>query len=122
MMQTTDVRKGDDPAVARWLNMPWIRALFVQRQMGACPMIICKVRRKKSFELTFIEHDDMVEALASDRADDTFDVGRLPGRAWRDEHFRDAEAVQPTPESFTVDGIAIAQQIMGSSIEGEGLD
>ena len=30
--------------------------------------------------------------------------------------------MQPAPESFTVDGIAIAQQIAGSGVEGKGFD
>ncbi len=79
VMQTADVRKGDDLALVRGLNRSWVGRLFVQREMGSCPVVIREVRRKKPFEMTLVDRDYMVETLAADRTDESLDIGRLPG-------------------------------------------
>ncbi len=72
--------------------------------------------------MPLVEDDDVVETFAAKRADETLDIGRLPGRAWSNEHFRDAETTQSAPEWFTVYGIAITQQIAGRGVKGKGFD
>ena len=84
--------------------------------------VIAHVGTKKPFEMTLVEDDDVIETLATDGTDETLDVGRLSRRSWSNELFRDTEAVQSALESFTINGIAVAQQITGSGVEGEGFD
>ena len=41
--------------------------------------------------MAFVDHDDVVEALRSDRSDDSFDIGILPGRSRCGANDRQAE-------------------------------
>ena len=47
--------------------------------MGPRPMVVVSIRGQYPPQVTFVEDDDVVEALARDRADDTLDVRVLPG-------------------------------------------
>ncbi len=57
-----------------------------------CPRreVIPRVGTEKPFEMTLIEDDDMIETFAADGADQTLDIGRLPGGAWSNGHFPNA--------------------------------
>jgi DNA-binding NarL/FixJ family response regulator len=46
-------------------------------------------------EVPFPQHHDMVEALASDRANQPFNMTVLPRRAWRDRPVANAHGSQP---------------------------
>lgn len=67
--------------------------------------------------MTLIEDDDMVEALAADRADETLHVGRLPGRAWSNAYLLDTEAAHSPPGPLAIDGIAVAQRVPGGQCQ-----
>ena len=53
--------------------------------------------------MRFAEHDDVVEALAAERADQSLRVRILPGAAWRTHDFVDADAGHAPPELGAVD-------------------
>ena len=89
--------------------------------MSSRPVIVGPIRAKDPFEVTLIEDDDMVEALATDGTDETLHIGRLPGRTWGDAYLLDAEAAHPAPEAFAVDGISVAQQVPGGCVKRESL-
>src|SRR5258707_15315985 len=63
----------------------------------------------------------MVDALASDRSDQSFGETVLPRRAWSDRFVADAHGSQSMPEGSPVDLIAIADQIARGIIPGECL-
>jgi hypothetical protein len=65
MMQTADVREGDDRSQVRLLDRSWFWALFAQRKMRSRRVIVRKVGAKKSLEMKFVDDDDMIEALAT---------------------------------------------------------
>jgi len=65
MMQTADVREGDDRSQVRLLDRSWFWALFAQRKMRSRRVIVRKVGAQQLFEMAFIENDDMIEALAT---------------------------------------------------------
>ncbi len=85
-------------------------------------VIVGHIRANDPFEVTRVHHDDMVETLATDGADEPLDIGRLPGRARCDAHFINTEAAHTAPESFAVDGIAVAQKVARRGVEGKRLD
>ncbi len=64
MMQTADVREGDDRSQVRLLDRSWFWALFVQRKMRSRLVIVRKVSAKRVFQVHLIEDDDVIEALA----------------------------------------------------------
>jgi hypothetical protein len=49
-------------------------------------MIIVDEALKMAPKTSFVEHDDVIEALAADRSDQSFHIGRLPGEseAWKE--------------------------------------
>ena len=48
--------------------------------MRAASMVVFKVRRQDTAQVTLVEDDDVIETFATDRANDAFDIGVLPGR------------------------------------------
>ena len=44
--------------------------------------MVAEVVRKDAAQMFFVQHDDVVEALPTYRADDPFAIRVLPGRAW----------------------------------------
>ena len=85
-------------------------------------MIVGYVQAQDPSEVTLIEDDDMVEALAAYGADQAFDIRILPGRARGDAHLFDTEAAHTAPESFGVYVVTVTQQVPGSGVEGKRLD
>ena len=60
MMQTADVREGDDRSQVRLLDRSLFWTLFVQRKMRSRRVIVRKVGAKKSLEMKLVEDDDVI--------------------------------------------------------------
>ena len=54
------------------------RTILVQCKVRAHPIVVGGVIRQQMAEMPFAQHHDMVEALASDRADQPFNMTILP--------------------------------------------
>ena len=54
------------------------RSILVERKVRAHPVVVGRVIRQQMTEVPFPQHYDMVEALASDRANQPFDMTVLP--------------------------------------------
>src|SRR5436305_14414487 len=89
MMESTYLRDRDDPARLRCLNGARLGRVLLQGQMRPTPMIVVYETTQVPPNTVFIEHDYMVQALASDRADDPFDISALPRRARCGKHLLD---------------------------------
>jgi len=63
------------------LNRTAIRGVAMQRAMGSRSVVVRYVAPKHPQEMSFVEDDDVVEALPTDGADQTLAVGVLPGRS-----------------------------------------
>ena len=72
--------------------------------------------------MALAEHDDVVEALATDRSDESLHVRRLPGRTICDDHFLDTHVLDSLAEEIPIDGIAITNQKPWRSIIGKRFD
>jgi hypothetical protein len=64
----------------------------------------------------FAEEDEMVDALAPDRSNQSFGEAVLPRRTWGDGLVTDAHGSQPVPDGDAVDLIPIADG--GASFQG----
>ena len=82
LVKPADLRNRDHLAAVWRLDGASIRAVFVERQMGARVVIVIGVRDQDPAQVPLVNHDHMVKALAANRADDALDVGILPGRSW----------------------------------------
>ena len=73
-------------------------------------MIILEVRPKNSTEVLLVDHDDMIEALSTDTADEALNVRILPWRLRGSNDFLDAQVVDALLEGVTVNAVAITKQ------------
>ena len=79
MVQAAYLGERDDLALLRTLHWSWFRGIFVQAQVGPTPVVILEVGFEQAVQVSLIEHDNVVQTLAADRAHQPFDVRRLPG-------------------------------------------
>src|SRR5450631_3299271 len=84
-------------------------------------MVVVEVPGQDSAQVGLVEHDHVVHALATNRADEAFDVGILPGRSGRGDHLCDAEALHLATEKLAVDSISVADQESRRRVRWEGL-
>ena len=71
--------------------------------------------------MPFAKDKNMIQALASDRADEALREGVLPGASGRRQDFIDPYALHALPEHVTVDRVAIAEEIGGRGVLREGV-
>src|SRR5437870_11018907 len=109
MMKATDFANRDDVAEFRPLNWSTVGCVLVERQMSAGPMIVREVRGQDASQMPLGENDDMVQALASHRANEPLREGILPGTARGRDDFTDPHAfdalTKRVPVGKTSDGI-----------------
>ena len=122
MMQPTNLRNRDDAASTRWLDLSRNRCIPVERQVRSRPVIIRKVTRKNSPQVSFAEHDDVIQAFSPNRSNDPFHVRRLPRRSIRDDDFLDAHVFHALAEVVTVDAVPIPHQETRRFFIRESLD
>src|SRR5919204_6292988 len=72
--------------------------------------------------MRLIEHDYVIEALATDWADCSFCVRILPRTRRRGDHFGDAHTRHSPAEALAVDAVPIAMQPSGSGVVRECVD
>jgi hypothetical protein len=122
MVQATDFGNLDDPAELRWLDWPSVGCILVEREVSARPVIVRKVAGQDAVQVAFAQNEDMIEALAPDRADESLREGILPRAVGRGQDFTDSHAFHSLPERGTVDAIVIAEEIGRRGVVREGVD
>jgi len=68
-----------------------------------------------------VQHDHMIEALATNRSDHSLYIGSLPRRARCRQNFADAHISHAFSEVLAEDSIPVAQQLARELGEGKGL-
>ena len=76
--------------------------------MGSRRMVVGEVGAQEPFEMAVVIDDHVIEALAADRADQSFYVWILPRRARSDEHFFNSEATYTAAKLGAKDFVAVA--------------
>ena len=66
--------------------------------------------------MPFAKHDDMVDAFPTDRVDEPFDIGVLPGRARRCRSISDAERPKAPGDDLTISAISITNEVLRSML------
>ena len=79
--------------------------------MCAYAIVICLVIGEQMANMPLPQSHDMVEALASDRSDQPFNMTVLPRRAWRDRPISDTHGSQPACDRDTKAGVTIANEV-----------
>src|SRR5437773_10121042 len=121
-MKSSDLRDRDD-APARWrLHVARMGAVVVEGLMRARGVVVREVTAQQASEMPFVDHDDVIEAFPSNRPDDALREWILPGRAGGDEDLANPHAFHPPYEHVAVDGVPIAEQVLGRCLFREVLD
>jgi hypothetical protein len=71
--------------------------------------------------VAFAQNEDMIEALAPDRADEPLREGHLPRAVGRGQDFGDPHALHALPEGGAVDRVAIAEEVRRRGVVREGV-
>ena len=102
MVQTADLWEGDNGACGGWLYEPRLGAILVQREMRAALVVIVKVCRQHTAQVTLIEDDNVIKTFAADRADDALDIGVLPWRSRCSDDLLDSHRPDTIAEGLTI--------------------
>ena len=73
-------------------------------------MVVGEICAKNATEMCLVEHDHVIETLATQGADHALDVRILPGTPWTGHDLRDTEAGDPAAHMRVIDVVAVAQQ------------
>jgi hypothetical protein len=78
VVKSADLRERHD-APARWrLDFARMRAVVVEGLMRAGGIVVGEVPAQQTAEVPFVDHDDVIEAFPTNRADDALGEGILP--------------------------------------------
>src|SRR5262245_29278725 len=69
-----------------------------------------------------VEHDDMIEHVAANTANDPLAVRILPGTSWGDLDLFDAQMLDALLQRSTVNGVSIAEEISRCGVPRKRLD
>jgi hypothetical protein len=118
MVKSADLWDTDDSSGR--LHRPRNRSVLVERKVSSRPVRVLEVGTKNSAEWCLVKDDQVVETVAANRADDSFDVGPLPGWSRRSEYFPNAQSFNLLLKHMSVNGITIPKEIFGNGFEREG--
>src|SRR5262245_35597592 len=121
-MQAADLGDGHNGTQLRRLNAPRQRCVPLQGEVRPRLVVVADVLLENPLEMVLADDDQVVQALAADRSDDSLGVGVLPGRLWGGEDFPDTDRSDDPPELVAVGTIPIPQQVarLGAA-PGKGL-
>src|SRR4029079_7366191 len=88
-----------------------------------CPgaVVILLVRAQHMPQMPLARHDHMVEALASDGADQSFSIAVLPRRSRRCRSVANAHRANAPRKCLAVDAVAIANEVIWHRLPPAGL-
>jgi hypothetical protein len=88
-MQAADFGNLHDLPCHGELDRPGVGRVLVQREVGTRLMVVGEVSGQDAAEVSLAEDEHVIQALASDRADEPLREGILPGALRRREHLLD---------------------------------
>jgi hypothetical protein len=121
MMETTDFRDRDDWP-GGYPSDPVIWCVLLEAKVRSAPMIVPSVGREDVSKVRFVDDDDVIETLSSDRADQAFDVRILPRTRRRSDDVDDTHARESALEDIAVDAVSISVQPARRRVLGKCVD
>ena len=122
MMETSDHRLGDDDTVSGRLRRSAIRRIPAQPLVRPRAVVVAEEIADESQQVPFAEDNDVIQALAAERADEPLGVGVLPGRAQGGEDLPDVHAPKTARDVLAEDRVVVVDQEAWGRVEGEGLE
>src|SRR5207237_3127537 len=90
--------------------------------MRARGVIVAEVIAKATTEVSFVQHDHVVEEFSPDGSDHTLSERVLPRGMRRGEDLGKTDGLHPLSKLSAEDAVAIADEKPGRRVVGEGLD
>ena len=78
-MEAADHRRLDETTPAGILHRSWLWGVLRQSEMGPGTVIVEEVVTAQATQMGFVQHHDVIEALAAYGADEAFDIGFCHG-------------------------------------------
>jgi hypothetical protein len=122
MMQSADLGNLDHRAKCWRFDGTTTRRILVKRQVRPATRVILEIVSEDSAHAKRVEHNDVVQALPPDGADEPLNVSVLPGTLWGSEHFVNSHRLGGLQELVPITAIAVAQQIAGCFVRRESLN
>ena len=103
------------------MNCSWLRCIFPDGQMRSRLSVVARIGAQDGSQRGLVEHDHVVQAFPSDRANQPLHQSVLPGRMRRRRNLLNVHAANCQPECISVTTISISNQKSWSAIPGERL-
>src|SRR6476659_3059784 len=84
-------------------------------------IVVMRVRAQHMTQMTLAEHDHMIEAFASDRADQSFGIAVLPWRSRRCRSIANAHRSNAARKRLAIDAVPITNQVSRRWVPAAGL-
>ena len=78
--------------------------------MCPAPVMILKICRQHTAQVTLIEDDDVIETLTADRADDALHISVLPRGSWCGDDLLNTHLLDTVTEGPAIGSIPVSQQ------------
>ena len=79
VVQAADLWNCDHPSRSQRRDRTWKGCILLQPEVRSCVRVVGDVLVQYAAKSGSGQHDDVIEALAPDGSDESFDVGVLPG-------------------------------------------
>src|SRR5207245_6201303 len=122
VMEATDARQLHHPSLVRPLHSPMLGCVFSQGQVCPGPVVVVNVLRQDPAKMPFANHDDVVKAFPSNRANHPLGIRVLPRRAGRDDRLPDVQRLGLTRKSLSIDFVSVPNEIPGPLLQRARLE
>jgi hypothetical protein len=122
MVQAADFWKLHDLADRGELDEPDVGCVLVEREVRASPLIVADVTGQDAAQVSLAENENVIQALAPDRADAPLRERILPRAVRGGKDFLDTHPLHAVPKLLAVDLVAIAEEIGRCAVVREGVD
>src|SRR2546427_7923182 len=86
------------------------------------PVVVVDVLRQDLAKMPFADHDNVIKAFPSNRADHPLGIRVLPRRAGRDDRLRDVQRLGLTRKSLSIDLVSVPNEIPGPLLQRARLE
>ena len=119
VMQAADFRNLDHLTERRKLDRSADGRIFFERQMRTASFVVFEIILQNPAQPGLMENNDVIQAFATDGAQQSFRKGILPRRSRRSQDFPNTHRFRRLTELLTVRAVAVAQQVTRGVVPGE---
>ncbi len=111
MMKAADFWSLDHLSERRRLDWSAERRIFFERQMCAALFVVFEIVFQDPAQPGLMEDDDVIQALSTNRSDQSLNVGVLPRALRCSQNFPNVHPFRCLAEFLPIRAVAVAQQI-----------